>query len=107
MVSNIVHVHIAATQFFKISSVIIILFSSLSTIIKYNNVNNNAMIAADNDNDNDGDNDNDNDGDNDNDNDGDNDDDNDGDNDDDKGKTVIRIAHLSLEHILRSLVFTL
>ena len=59
IVSNNVHVHIAAMQFFKISSAILILFSSLSTIIKqYNNVNNNAAVgaSADNDNDNDDDN---------------------------------------------------
>ena len=46
-------------QFFKISSSILIVFSSLSTIIKqYNNVNNNAAVgaSADNDNDNDDDN---------------------------------------------------
>ena len=44
----------AAMQFFKISSAILILFSSLSTIIiQYNNVNNNAAVGASADNDDD------------------------------------------------------
>lgn len=54
IVSNNIHVHIAAIQFFKISSAILILFSSLSTIIiQINYVKNNAAAGADNDYDND------------------------------------------------------